>query len=190
MPINIGDGRFDDMSSGINLADRDTHQRTDFVAHGTADLVACLWRFLRLLVCWQRLERLENGINIFKHDILEPLAQQSSLFVGEFTHDVEFVDGDLVQPFGDDDRTIPEIEVQRTDMLQLRECNGHFLTITQFDTDTAPIFVEFLITSEFIGFLIANTCQPANLGREGACCGVFFNTYETCPQLYGDSVYR
>ena len=55
-------------------------------------MVSLLLSF-RLLVCWQRLERLENVIDSFNHDFREPLAQLGFLVVSEIAQDVEFVDG-------------------------------------------------------------------------------------------------
>ena len=52
------------------------------------------------------------------------------------------------------------------------------------------MLVLFLQTSDFIGLLISNACQPAYLGHEGERLGIFLHTHEACPQLHGDGVER
>ncbi len=79
----------------------------------------------------------------------EPLAQLRFFLFGELTHNAEFVYLDLVQPFGDDDGIVPEFETQRTDVIHLRECMGHFLVFTYVDIKF-HMFVFFLQTSDFI----------------------------------------
>ena len=46
MPLIIGDGRFDDTSFAVNLADGGTKQRTELVTHYAGDLFAGLHSFL------------------------------------------------------------------------------------------------------------------------------------------------
>ena len=129
------------------------------------------------MVCRQRLERLENILNSFNYDFREPLAQLGFLFVCEFAHDAEFVDGNLVQPFGDDDWIIPEVETQRTDVIHLRERNGHFLVFFYREIE-CHILAFFFQTCDFIGFLISNAGQPTYLRREGMRPGIFLNAHE------------